>query len=413
MRLSTIYILGKLPLDFLVLILRYLFFGGIKQRKYRRSLAGLLKLTLYKSALLVPIEDSRWLSPYSNAFLLRKVMPTVAPVITKGLPGYSEQYDSNSYWLVKQPARKPTDPLILFLHGGGFFLQTMPQQLRSVFSMYHLLNPEVKRRTSILLLDYKLCSKGHTFPTQMLQLDQTYDRLVRDNFENIILMGDSAGGNMAVGFTQFLKAKNVPVTYPTKLVLLSPWMKLAPLPHDMTKQSSWRQNEDQDLIHHSKFADISQLALIIGEQDAFSLVWSPMGKQPRSRDDWSVIPNYSDPKHDVFVLVGEDESFRDDILEWCKYAMEVPFHGTHSYGTEKGYTDEQYTFKRRNQPGHANLDLYVEPQGVHDAILFFEDTVYKQVGAGLRKGKPVTIEDIDSEKYFGIYRLVKFFNERL
>ncbi|QEL61687.1 hypothetical protein CJJ09_003839 [Candidozyma auris] len=170
-------------------------------------------------------------------------------------------------------------------------------------------------------------------------------------------------------------------------------MKLAPLPHDMTKQSSWRQNEDQDLIHHSKFADISQLALIIGEQDAFSLVWSPMARR--------------------FVLVGEDESFRDDILEWCKYAMEVPFHGTHSYGTEKGYTDEQYTFKRRNQPGHANLDLYVEPQGVHDAILFFEDTVYKQVGAGLKKGKPITIEDIDSEKYFGIYRLVKFFNERL
>ncbi|PVH16358.1 uncharacterized protein CXQ87_004234 [Candidozyma duobushaemuli] len=412
MKLSTILILSKLPFDFLVVVLRYFIFGGIRARKYRKSLANLLKVKLYRTALSVPISDSKWLAPYSNDFLIQRILPTIAPALTKNVPGYGERYDSNSIWLVKQPDRSPDDPIIFFLHGGGFFLQTMPQQLRSVMSIYHLLDPAIKKKTSVLLLDYKLASKGHTFPTQMLQLDQSYQRLVQEGNKNIIMMGDSAGGNLAVGHTQFLKAKEEPVQYPTKLLLISPWVKLAPLPHDMTKQSSWKQCEDYDLIHHSKFADISELALIIGERDAFSLVWSPMGKTPRQRSDWSSIPNYSDPKYDVLVLLGEDESFRDDILEWSKYALDVPFHGK-AYGTEEGYTEDNYTFERRNEAGHANLSLYVEPQGLHDAILFFEDTVHKQVGAGLRAGKPLTIKDVDSNKFFGIYRMVKFLNERL
>lgn len=412
MKLSTILILLKLPLDFLVIVLRYFIFGGITARKYKNSLVNLLKVKLYRSALLVPIQDSKWLAPYSNDFLVLRIIPLIAPSLVKNVPGYGQRYDANSIWLVKQPDRSPTDPIIFFLHGGGFFLQTMPQQLRLLMSMYHLLDPAKKKKSSVLLLDYKLASQGHTFPTQMLQLDQSYQRLVDEGNKNIILLGDSAGGNLAVGYSQFLKAKNEPVQYPLKLLLISPWVKLAPLPHDMTKTSSWRQCEDYDLIHHLKFADISQLALIIGEKDAFSLVWSPMGKQPRQRLDWDSVPSYSDNDHDIFVLIGEDESFRDDILEWCKYALDVPFHG-HGYGTEKGYQEDKYSFLRRNVPGHANLSLYVEPHGLHDAILFFEDTVHKKVGAGLRAGKPLTIKDIDSKEYFGITRLVKFLNERL
>lgn len=413
MKLSTVILALKLPADFLIVILRYFIFGGIKARKYRRSLSKLLKLTLYRFALLVPIQDTKWLSPYSNDFLVKRAFPIVAPLLVKDLPGYGERYDANSIWLVKQPNRSPDDPVIIYLHGGGFFLQTMPQQLKFILSTYHLLTPEKKKKTSILLLDYKLASRGYTFPTQMLQLDQTYERLVQENNKNIVLMGDSAGGNMAVGLTQFFQAKEEPVQYPSKLILFSPWMKLAPLPYDMTELSSWKQCEDYDLIHHSKFGDISQLALIIGKKDPFSLIWSPMGKNPRQRLDWETIPSYSDPNYDVFVLVGEDESFRDDVLEWAKYALDVPFHGTHSYGTEKGYTEERYSFVRRNQPGKANVNLHVEPQGLHDAILFFEDTVHKQVGAGLKKGKPITVEEIDQKEYFGVYRLVKYLNERL
>lgn len=413
MKLSTIYILTRLPIDFIILVFRYYIFGGIKFRKYRNSLVKLLKVTLYRACLAVPIQDSRLLCPYSNQTLVDKMMPVAAPKLVKNLPGYGKRYDEDSIWLVKQPDRKPTDPIIIFLHGGGYFLQTMPQQLRSVLSMYHLLTPEKRQKTSIMLLDYKLASDKFTFPTQMEQLDKTYERLVKDGNKNLILLGDSAGGNLAIGYTQYLKAKNTSVQWPSKLLLLSPWVKLAPLPHDMTASSSWKQCENFDLIHHSKFADISQLALIIGEKDAFNETWSPMGKTPRQRLDWSKIPNYSSPDYDVFVLLGEDESFRDDILEFCKYALDVPFHNAHPYGTEKGYTEESHVFVRRDQPGEANVNLYVEPHGVHDAILFFEDTIGRKVGAGLQNGRPLTVEDIDRDEYFGIYRLVKFLNERL
>lgn len=403
----------KLPFELLALILRYYLFGGVRFRKYSQSLINLIKLKVYRSALQVRIPETKYLGPWSNNVLINKIIPLVSGPMTK-IPGYGQPHDANSIWLVKQPDRKPTDPIIIFAHGGGYFFQTMPSQVQSVLSVYHLLLPEKKRKTSILLLDYKLVSHGYSFPTQMLQLDQTYSGLVADGNNNIILMGDSAGGNLSVGYTQFLKAKKDPlVVYPSKLVLVSPWLKLAPLPSDLHVSSSWMQNEHFDLIHYSTFSLLPDLGRIAGTEDPFSLIWSPNGKVPHDPKDWSDIPTYSNPDYDVFVIAGEDESFRDDIVEWANYVLDVPFHGKVRYGFNTEFPEEDYTLIRRDVPGKANLDFHVEPLGVHDSILYFENTVGFYICQALKKGKPFGVKDIDKKYYFGIYRLVTFLDERL
>lgn len=414
MKLSTLFILGKLPLDLLVVVLRYYIFGGIRFRKFLKSLVNLLKLRLFRTCLTVDIMDAKYLGPYSNGFLIRKLVPLLIGPITSSSPGYGEQFDQNSIWLVKQPDRKPTDPVIIFIHGGGYFVQTMPSQILGVMSVYKLLDPEQQKKTSILFLDYKLVSHGFPFPTQLKQLEETYNKLVASGTTNLILMGDSAGGHLAISYTQYLKLLNSAVVYPSKLLLVSPWVKLCPIPSDVVYGKSWMDNEHYDMIHHAKFANVNDLRLISGLEDPFSLVFSPGGKLPRERSDWLDIPCYSSPKCDVFLVMGEDESFRDDILQWAKYALNVPFYEKVKYGNlHEFFEKKHYELERRNDPENANLSLHIEPLGVHDSMLFFEPPVAKRIAKDLKNGKITQLKELDQEQVFGISRLVRFLNETL
>ncbi|OBA20840.1 alpha/beta-hydrolase [Metschnikowia bicuspidata var. bicuspidata NRRL YB-4993] len=412
MSLRSICVLLKLPLDLLIVVLRFYIFGGLRFRKYSRQLINCLRLRVYRAALTVDIPDGKLIGPHTNSFLIRKVIPFILSTLVKNCSAYGERFDAQSFWLVKQKNRKPSDPVIIFCHGGGYYIQTVPSQIQSVISVYQLLDPEVQRRTSILFLDYKLVSDGYPFPTQLHQLDDTYNKLIQEGNHNITLMGDSAGGHLAIAYTIFLRSLEKLVVYPSKLVLISPWVKLSPLPSDAQEGTSWHDNEDRDLITYHRFSTVSDLKHMIGFEDPFSLLYSPGGKTPRTRDDWSSIPNYSDPNHDVFLILGEDESFRDDIVQWASYALNYP--QGEEYGAFSRYKDEaKFTFTRHGQPGNANLTAYVEPMGVHDAMLYFEHDIAKKIEKVLRMKKKPNVKDFDLNQFFGVTRLTKFLNETL
>lgn len=413
MAIGILKVILKLPVEIIITILRFYVFGGVRSRRYKNSLINCIKLRIFRLSLSAGISDGKWLGPYSNSFLIRRVIPLLAPELVK-VPNYGEKFDDNSIWLVKQKDRKPTDPVIIYSHGGGYFIQTMPSQVRSLMAIYNLLDAEKQSKTSILFLDYKLVSHGYSFPTQLNQMDATYSKLVAEGCDNILLMGDSAGAHLLVAYTQFLKLQEREVVYPRQLLLVSPWLKLNPLPGDMTEGKSWLDNQHYDLIHHLSFSNFQELCQIVGTEDLHSLVSLPGGKVPKLREDWTDIPTYSDPKYSIFVVLGEDESFRDDILEWAKYAVDLPWYSKVKYGDSHKFLEkEHYEFERRGVAGEANLTVYVEPLGVHDALFFFEDSIAWQIGKDAKKGKKTLLKDIDQKEYFAILRVTKFLNETL
>lgn len=71
-----------------------------------------------------------------------------------------------------------------------------------MLAVYCLLSK--RKRVSILILDYRLACNGHTFLAQMEDLYELYYQLANSS-SRIGLLGDSAGGNLAVGFTQYLQ----------------------------------------------------------------------------------------------------------------------------------------------------------------------------------------------------------------
>ena len=78
---------------------------------------------------------------------------------------------------------------------------------------------ERKKNLSILVLDYKLASKGYKMPYQLNQLISTYKNLIYQGNTNLILMGDSAGGNLAITFLQHLRLTTTTTTTTTTIAL--------------------------------------------------------------------------------------------------------------------------------------------------------------------------------------------------
>lgn len=112
-----------------------------------------------------------------------------------------------------------TLPCIYFLHGGGFVFNAAFHH----FSLARRFTRELKIKT--ILADYRLAPK-YKFPTAVNDCLKVYKWLVlqANNLEidhqNIVVAGDSAGGNLAVGTS--IAAKSKGITIPKAQMLLYP-----------------------------------------------------------------------------------------------------------------------------------------------------------------------------------------------
>ncbi|KAK6197366.1 uncharacterized protein RJT21DRAFT_56336 [Scheffersomyces amazonensis] len=409
--IAGLYAILGIPVRLIILILKYPLVGGIG-RKFKRNLTQSLKLLVCRSGLLVPIRDCRYICIYSNNFLLNRIIKLVNHSLIKSLPHFGEKYDQNSFWIVKQPDRKPDDPVIIYLHGGGYYFETMPSQIQSLITIYKLLDPELQSRVSILHLGYKLACRGFSIPCQLLQLHETYKKLANeDGATNISFIGDSAGGNLAIVYPQYLKLiankqdSDIQLPYPKKLVLVSPWTKVRPEAQQYVPGNSYYDNNPRDMIRYEAFSDLDRSKCIVGTSNVHSLLVSP-GNTTLQRQDWISVPTFSSPDSDVLVIVGEDEVFRDDVLLWGKYALDVPLYDDHKYGDSEGKNLDKMWYIRTNDGKRAGVRFYVEPWGVHDSTFFFETHLIKRVNN-------LKLNDVDTQEFYGISRIAQFLNDTL
>jgi monoterpene epsilon-lactone hydrolase len=107
------------------------------------------------------------------------------------------------------------DKVILYFHGGGFILGS-PNSHR-LFTV--TLGSETKMR--VLSVDYRLAPE-HQFPASLEDCVTAYKWLLSEGFDpkKIIIMGDSAGGNLTLITLLKLKEENLPL--PAGAICLSP-----------------------------------------------------------------------------------------------------------------------------------------------------------------------------------------------
>ncbi len=134
-------------------------------------------------------------------------------------------------------------PKVLWIHGGAFSFGSARVYKATAIYLARFFTCEV------VMPEYRL-SPEHKYPKPFEDCLNVFMELTA-NGDDVIVIGDSAGGNIAVHLTQICIANNLPI--PKKLVLLSPWLDLSPNSMSNTKNhTEYSPFDSRDTVAFSK-----------------------------------------------------------------------------------------------------------------------------------------------------------------
>lgn len=138
-------------------------------------------------------------------------------VLPKDVTNY-QRFNMSGVPVVTLNASTASNKIILFLCGGAYFLQPTKDH-------WHFLKKLAKRTHAKIVVPQHALAPDHTFIDAYQEIATVYTNLYQNcPASDIILMGDSAGGGLAAGFSEWLAQHRLP--QPRSLVLISPWLDI-------------------------------------------------------------------------------------------------------------------------------------------------------------------------------------------
>ena len=199
--------------------------------------------------------------------------------------------------VLENPAAK-TNRVVLQLHGGGYVAG-----LRDNYRNFAVKQAVIADAKQIYMVDYRLAPKN-IFPAAQEDAVKIYKEILRRGTDpkNIIVMGDSAGGNLTLSLAIYLKENKIP--QPKLLILISAWTTLE------NNLPSRENNLMRDLI--------------LGKQGA--PLWQEVAKASYAagldKKNPQISPLYADLKElpPMLIQAGGYEVLLDDSIELAKKA---------------------------------------------------------------------------------------------
>ncbi len=109
--------------------------------------------------------------------------------------------------------------VILQLHGGGYI-----GPMKNIYRRFAVFYSRALNHGSVLTIDYRV-APVHPFPAALEDAYDAYQWLLSQYpAKHIIVVGDSAGGGLALALCHYLKDKKEAL--PAGLILMSPWTDL-------------------------------------------------------------------------------------------------------------------------------------------------------------------------------------------
>lgn len=179
--------------------------------------------------------------------------------------------------------REKSDRTIIYVHGGAFIHEINYQHLIYCYLLSHRLNAYV------LAPVYPL-APGHSHEETFEIVEKLYKEFLDDN---VILMGDSAGGGFVLSFCQYLNTVNI--RQPDNIIVFSPWV-------DISMSGKYDSGNDP----------------ILGEIGLREIgkVWAG----DLDTKNYKVSPLFGDNSNlaRTLIFVGENEIFYPDIMKYCE-----------------------------------------------------------------------------------------------
>ena len=209
------------------------------------------------------------------------------------------KFKERSFWTIS-PKNNKSEKVILYLHGGAY--------INNIVKFQWDMMEEIARKTNskIVVPDYPL-SPESMYNDVYLFIESVYnDLLTQTKSENIVFLGDSAGGGLSLGLAQKLQKEKK--AGPSQIILISPWL-------DVTMSDPEVQKIDP----------LDKVLSIKG------LVWAGKvyaGKQ--STQDPLISPIYGDTKGlgKISIFIGTHDVLLSDSMRLRKNleANKIPFN---------------------------------------------------------------------------------------
>ncbi len=186
-------------------------------------------------------------------------------------------------WVI--PRDSPRERTLLYLHGGGFVFGLTSLHLKMVAYLAE------KMDIRALLVDYRV-GPAHPFPAALDDCVTGYHWLLKQGIaaQNIVVAGDSAGGNLTL--TMMMKLRDSGEPLPAAAACLSPVADLS--------NRAERAGEFNDPLIPPKAARIYNVSYTANKDRRDPLISPVFG-------DWHGLPP-------LLVHAGEDEFLRADAV---------------------------------------------------------------------------------------------------
>lgn len=174
---------------------------------------------------------------------------------------------------------------ILFIHGGAYVLELNYQHLLYCYLMS-------KRMDVYVVVPVYPLAPLHKANETFDAIHKLYEMLIPN--DNLIMMGDSAGGGFVYSFCQYLKTVGLP--QPKKTITFSPWV-------DVSMSGSPYNSQDDPVLGEIGLRQIGKSWA--GDLDT---------------EDWRVSPLFGDNEFlaDTLIFAGGNEIFTDDIRKYAE-----------------------------------------------------------------------------------------------
>lgn len=159
------------------------------------------------------------------------------PSLWKAPKGYTlTKFNLDSFSVEFLESTHRSDKVILLLHGGSYLIK-----LQDIYRNLAVKYSELGKGASVLLVDYRVAPQ-YTFPAALIDAVASWNWLVSRGYkpENIMVVGDSAGGNLALSLV--MKLRDQGDLLPAAMICMSPWTDLA------SEGASYRYNRYKDPV---------------------------------------------------------------------------------------------------------------------------------------------------------------------
>ncbi|KAJ3071515.1 hypothetical protein HDU98_005224 [Podochytrium sp. JEL0797] len=190
-----------------------------------------------------------------------------------------------------------TDPVVLYLHGGGYCLCSRKTHRGLTWKIAKF------AQARVLAIDYRL-SPEHVFPLALHDAISAYAFLTKTRpASRVIIAGDSAGGGLALALALWLRDNTHGLAQPAGVALMSPWVDLS---HSMP---SFHENGKFDLLRE-KVIDPS---VITESRSHFYITDNSFITNPLV-SPFFAQENPAKPMCPILIQVGDSERLRDESV---------------------------------------------------------------------------------------------------